>query len=228
MPPPMAPAIVLPAVPILEFFIAAPATFPPMAPPITWMMRLIRSWDIRTPPRPPRDPAAPGRGAAKQWDYTTAAVIRLVMSRSLSAAKFRCSAVIRIQICLIGGRGSPFGTKQSIRWLLCCPRADAEPAMQPILLLAIIVAPAVIGSIAVMNLPGPLGFCIALAASFIMMRDSLLICMLLMRHWQLFGRDLFLIEIDGRHRWVDARELKALRVPCRVRRQEFRPYLFDN
>jgi hypothetical protein len=99
--------------------------------------------------------------------------------------------------------------------------------VQAILLLAIALVPAVIGSIAVTNLPGPVGFCIALAAGLMMMRDALLICMILMRRWQLFGRDLFLIEVDGRHRWVDAHELKALRVACRVRRQEFRPYLFD-
>jgi hypothetical protein len=100
-------------------------------------------------------------------------------------------------------------------------------AMQAILILAIAAAPAVIGSVAVTHMPGAIGFCVALGAALLMMRDCLIICMILMRRWQLFGRDLFLIEIDGRHHWVDARELKAMRVPCRIRRQEFRPYLLD-
>jgi hypothetical protein len=51
--------------------------------------------------------------------------------------------------------------------------------------------------------------------------------MILMRRWQLFGRDLFLVELDGHRRWVDAFELKAIRVPCKIRRREFRPYFLD-
>jgi hypothetical protein len=39
--PPRAPAMVLPAVPKLTFFAAAPAALPPIAPAISWMMRLM-------------------------------------------------------------------------------------------------------------------------------------------------------------------------------------------
>jgi hypothetical protein len=111
-------------------------------------------------------------------------------------------------------------TLRRARWLEFAP-------MRAIILFAIAAAPAVIGSIAVVNLRGPVGFCIALGAGLVMMRDSLLVCMMLMRRWQLFGRELFLIEVDGRHRWVDARELQAMRVPCTIRRREFRPYMLD-
>lgn len=100
-------------------------------------------------------------------------------------------------------------------------------AMQALILLAIMAAPPVIGSTAVTNQPGPVGFLLALAASLVMLRDALQICMILMRRWQLFGRDLFLIEQNGRHRWVDALELKSMQMPFRVRRQEFRPLFLD-
>ena len=99
--------------------------------------------------------------------------------------------------------------------------------MQALILLAILLVPPIAGSVAVMRLEGPLGFCIALAASLVLMREAILICMMLMRRWQLFGRDLFLIEENGRRRWVDAFELKAIRVPCKVRGREFRPYFLD-
>ena len=56
-----------------------------------------------------------------------------------------------------------------------------------------------------------------------LLREATLICMILMRHWQFLGRDLFLIEQNGRHRWVDAFELKEIRQPCRVRAQQFHP-----
>jgi hypothetical protein len=100
-------------------------------------------------------------------------------------------------------------------------------AVHGLILLAILLAPPVVGGIAVSNLSGAGGFCIALGASLLMMRDALLICMILMRRWQLFGRDLFLIEVQGRHRWVDAHELRSIRVPCTVRRREFRPHFLD-
>jgi hypothetical protein len=99
--------------------------------------------------------------------------------------------------------------------------------MQGLLLLAILTLPPVIGSIAVLRLDGAIGFCIALAASLILMREAVLICMILMRRWQLFGRELFLIDENGRRRWVDARELKSIRVPCKVRRRKFHPDFFD-
>jgi hypothetical protein len=95
--------------------------------------------------------------------------------------------------------------------------------MKPLLLLAILAGPAAIGSIAVLRMEGPVGFVIALICSLIMLRDAILICMMLMRHWQLFGRDLFLVEENGRHRWVDVFELTAMPKPCRVRARRFRP-----
>jgi hypothetical protein len=95
--------------------------------------------------------------------------------------------------------------------------------MKALLLLAIMASPPLIGSIAVSRLEGPVGFVIALVCSLIMLRDAILICMILMRHWQLFGRDLFLIEQDGRHRWVDVFELTAMPKPCRIRARQFRP-----
>jgi hypothetical protein len=100
-------------------------------------------------------------------------------------------------------------------------------AMQALILLAILAVPPLTGSIAVAQWPGPAGFVIALGASLFMLRDALQICMMLMRRWQLFGRDMFLIEQKGRHRWVDAFELKSMQVPCRVQRQEFRPSFLD-
>lgn len=99
--------------------------------------------------------------------------------------------------------------------------------MKALTLLALLAAPPVAGAVAVTRLEGPWGFVIVLALTLLMLRESILICMILMRRWQLFGRDLFLIELDGRHRWVDAQELKAIPVPCRIRRREFRPDLLD-
>ncbi|MCC6948689.1 MAG: hypothetical protein IT539_13060 [Bradyrhizobiaceae bacterium] len=95
--------------------------------------------------------------------------------------------------------------------------------MQILILVAVLAVPPLVGSLTVANLPGPVGFIISLAASLYMLRDALHICMMLMRHWQLFGRDMFLIEQGGRHRWVDVFELQSMQMPCRVRRQEFRP-----
>ena len=95
--------------------------------------------------------------------------------------------------------------------------------MKALLLLAILASPAVAGSIAVTRLEGPVDFVIALVFSMILLREAILICMILMRHWQVFGRDVFLIEQNGRHRWVDAFELKSMPRPCRVRARQFRP-----
>lgn len=100
--------------------------------------------------------------------------------------------------------------------------------MKALALLAILAVPAVSGSIAVTRLEGPVGFIIVLVLTLLMLRESILLCMILMRRWQLFGRDLFLIEEAGRHRWVDAQELKAIPVPCRIRQREFRPDFFDS
>ncbi len=95
--------------------------------------------------------------------------------------------------------------------------------MKALLLLAIVSYPPFVGSVAVARFEGAIGFVIVLTLSMVLLREALLICMILMRHWQLFGRDLFLIEQDGRHRWVDAFELKEIREPCRVRAREFHP-----
>ena len=95
--------------------------------------------------------------------------------------------------------------------------------MKALLLLAILISPAIAGSIAVTRLEGATGFVIALVFSMILMREATLICMILMRRWQIFGRDLFLVEQNGRHRWVDAFELKSMPRPCRVRARRFRP-----
>jgi len=95
--------------------------------------------------------------------------------------------------------------------------------MKALILPTVLASPAVIGSVAVARIEGPGGFVLALAISLILMREATLICMILMRRWQLFGRDLFLIEQNGRHRWVDAFELKSMSEPCRVRAREFRP-----
>lgn len=91
------------------------------------------------------------------------------------------------------------------------------------ILLILMASPAVIGSLAVSLLTGPAGFVIALIAALALQREATLICMMLMRHWQFFGRDLFLIEQNGRHRWVDVFELKEIRQPCRIRAQQFHP-----
>ena len=96
-------------------------------------------------------------------------------------------------------------------------------AWRALILLAVMASPALIGSLAVSLLQGSTGFVIALFASMILLREATLICMILMRHWQFLGRDLFLIEQNGRHRWVDAFELKEIRQPCRVRAQQFHP-----
>ncbi len=92
------------------------------------------------------------------------------------------------------------------------------------ILIALLASPAVIGSVTVARLDGASGFLIALFASLVLFREALLICMILMRRWQMFGREFFLIEQNGRHRWVDAFELKSMPKPCRVRAQEFRPH----
>lgn len=91
------------------------------------------------------------------------------------------------------------------------------------ILVAIMASPAAIGSIAVARLDGSAGFVSALAASLVMMREATLICMILMRRWQFLGRDYFLIEENGHHRWVDVFELKEIRQPCRIRAQHFHP-----
>ena len=97
------------------------------------------------------------------------------------------------------------------------------PSWRTLILLAVLASPAVIGSLAVSLLEGPAGFVIALFASMVLLREAILICMILMRHWQFFGRDLFLIEQNGRRRWVDAFELKEMRQPCRIHAQQFHP-----
>jgi hypothetical protein len=113
---------------------------------------------------------------------------------------------------------------QGSRQTICVDCNTSEvSAMKALLLIAILVSPALIGSVAVSRLEGPSGFIVALAVSMILLREAMLICMILMRHWQLFGQDLFLIEQNGRHRWVDAIELKAMSRPFRVRAREFRP-----
>jgi hypothetical protein len=96
-------------------------------------------------------------------------------------------------------------------------------AMRTLILLSILVAPGVVGAITVGRIDGPAGFVLALAVSLYLMREATQICMILMRRWQVFGRDLFLIEQGGRHRWVDVFELKSMREPCKVRAQQFRP-----
>jgi len=112
------------------------------------------------------------------------------------------------------------GSRQTI-----CNDCDTSEvfAMKVLLLLVVLTSPAVAGSLAVSRLDGGAGFIIALIFSMILLREAILICMILMRRWQLFGRDLFLIEQNGRHRWVDALELKSMPEPCRVRAREFRP-----
>lgn len=95
--------------------------------------------------------------------------------------------------------------------------------MRTLILLSLLVAPGVIGAIAVTRLEGSIGFVLALAVSLYLMREAVLCCMILMRRWQVFGRDLFLIEQEGRHRWVDVFELKSIREPCHIRAQRFRP-----
>jgi hypothetical protein len=100
--------------------------------------------------------------------------------------------------------------------------------MKALLLLAIMAYPPFVGSVAITRLEGAAGFVIVLVLSLVLLREAILICMILMRHWQLFGRDLFLIEQNGRHRWVDAFELKEMREPCRIRAREFRPDIFHS
>src|SRR5262245_6230561 len=48
--PPSAPAMVLPSAPRSRFFMVAPAAFPPIAPAMSWMMRLTRVDDMMLPP----------------------------------------------------------------------------------------------------------------------------------------------------------------------------------
>ena len=95
--------------------------------------------------------------------------------------------------------------------------------MKALILLVVMASPAVIGSLTVVQLGKPVGFVIALAVSMVLLREAVLICMMLMRHWQLFGCDRFLIEENGRHRWVDVFELTAMRRPCRIRARQFHP-----
>src|ERR1700733_12066379 len=53
--PPRAPAVVLPAVPRFTFFAAAPTALPPIAPAMSWMIRLIIVPDMGFPPSRPRN-----------------------------------------------------------------------------------------------------------------------------------------------------------------------------
>jgi hypothetical protein len=99
--------------------------------------------------------------------------------------------------------------------------------MRTFALLGILLTPVLVCISAVANMPGPVGFVIALGGSLIMMREAVLICLMMMQRWQHFGRDYFLIEENGRQRWVDQVELLSLRVPCEIRRREFRLDFFD-
>jgi hypothetical protein len=115
-------------------------------------------------------------------------------------------------------------TARGSRLTICIDCDTSEVfAMKVLVLLALMTTPALAGSVAVTRLDGSAGFVIALVFSMVLLREAILICMILMRRWQLFGRDLFLIEQDGRHRWVDALELKSMPETCRVRAREFRP-----
>src|ERR1700733_11145550 len=53
--PPRAPAMVLPAVPRFTFFAAAPTALPPIAPAMSWMIRLIIVPDMGFPPLWPQN-----------------------------------------------------------------------------------------------------------------------------------------------------------------------------
>src|ERR1700722_18458058 len=53
--PPRAPAMVLPAVPKFTFFAAAPTALPPIAPAMSWMIRLIMVPDMAFPPLWPQN-----------------------------------------------------------------------------------------------------------------------------------------------------------------------------
>jgi len=99
--------------------------------------------------------------------------------------------------------------------------------MRTLALLAIVATPVLIGIDAVIKMPGPAGFAVAVGASLVMLREAVLICLMMMRHWQHFGRDFFLIAENGRERWVDRVELMSLGSRCEVLRQEFRLDLFD-
>jgi hypothetical protein len=99
--------------------------------------------------------------------------------------------------------------------------------MRTFALLGILVTPVLVGISAAAKMPGPAGFAVAFLATLVMLREAVLICLMMMRHWQHFGRDFFLIDEGGRERWVDRVELMSLRTPCEVRRQEFRLHLFD-
>src|SRR5208282_4657046 len=65
--PPTAPAMVLPAFPMLTFFAAAPTALPPIAPAMSWMMRLMIVADMSSLPLKP---------ATAGYDYTM--LIRLL------------------------------------------------------------------------------------------------------------------------------------------------------
>jgi hypothetical protein len=99
--------------------------------------------------------------------------------------------------------------------------------MRTFALLAILATPVLVCISAVANMPGLWGFLVAVGASAVMMREAVLICLMMMRHWRMFGRDYFLIEENGRERWVDWGELRSLPRSCEVRRREFRLHLFD-
>jgi hypothetical protein len=99
--------------------------------------------------------------------------------------------------------------------------------MRTFALLGVLVTPVLVCISAVAKMPGPAGFVVAVGASLILMREAVLICLMMMQRWQHFGRDYFLIEENGRQRWVDKAELLSLRVPCEIRRREFRLDLFD-
>lgn len=100
--------------------------------------------------------------------------------------------------------------------------------MRTFALLAILITPVLVGISGAANMPNPVGIAVALGAAAVMMREAVLICLMMMRHWRMFGRDYFLIEENGRERWVDWGELQSLREPCQVRRREFRLDLFDD
>ena len=95
--------------------------------------------------------------------------------------------------------------------------------MKALLLLAILASPAIAGSIAVTPWRAPSASSSRSSSRWSCGARRSNICMILMRRWQIFGRDLFLIEQNGRHRWVDAFELNLMPDRCRVRAQQFRP-----
>src|SRR5882757_9452146 len=96
-PPPMAPAMVLPSVPRSMFLAAPAATLPPMAPLMTWMIRLMSNPDMtRYSPDPMQFQRMQGAGSTPRWHNLEVWACKVTLRKRKNGSKQEKSCALPI------------------------------------------------------------------------------------------------------------------------------------